>query len=132
MSNEVKKHAGGRPTDYKPEYAECVFKLCLLGSTDSDLAVFFDVSEATINNWKIAHGEFLESIKAGKEKADAEIAESLYRTAMAGNTTAQIFWLKNRRPKEWRDKQEIDHTSADGSMSPKTVIVRGYEKEKDG
>lgn len=26
------------------------------------------------------------------------------------DTTAQIFWLKNRKPKEWRDKQEIEHS----------------------
>lgn len=30
------------------------------------------------------------------------------------DTTAQIFWLKNRKPKEWRDKQEIDHHIPNG------------------
>ena len=34
--------------------------------------------------------------------------ESLYRNALAGNTTAQIFWLKNRRPDRWRDVQNIN------------------------
>ena len=45
----------GRPTEYRPEYAEDTRKLCLLGFTDAQLADFFDVSEATINNWKLAH-----------------------------------------------------------------------------
>lgn len=29
---------------------------------------------------------------------------------VAPDTTAQIFWLKNRKPKVWRDKQEIEHS----------------------
>jgi len=28
-----------------------------------------------------------------------------------GDVTAMIFWLKNRKPDKWRDKQEIDHTT---------------------
>ena len=48
------------------------------------------------------------SIKS-KEQADSEVEKSLYQTALDGNTTAQIFWLKNRKAKEWRDKQQIEH-----------------------
>lgn len=127
----------GRPTDYKPEFNEQAEKLCKLGATDKDLAEFFEVCEATINNWKIDHPEFLESIKTGKQIADMEVANSLYKRATGYNhastkffqydgkvisqdftehyppdVTAQIFWLKNRKPKEWRDKQEIDLTGS--------------------
>jgi len=122
-----------RPTDYKQEYNELAYKYCLLGASDKDLADFFYVEESTINNWKIAHPEFLESIKRGKELADANVASRLYSRAtgyeqktdkifqfqgdpvivptvehIAPDTTAAIFWLKNRRPKDWRDKQEIE------------------------
>lgn len=106
MSNPV-----GRPTGYKDEYADSVVKLCLLGATDAEIGDFYGVSEQTINTWKKKHPEFFESIKTGKEKADANVAQSLYQTAIGGNTTAQIFWLKNRRKDHWRDKQEIDHTT---------------------
>jgi len=102
---------GGHPTDYKPEYAEQARKLCLLGYTDKELADFFEVVEATINNWKHAHPEFLESIKNGKVFADTDVVTSLYDKATDGDTTAMIFWLKNRQPKKWRDKQEIDMTA---------------------
>ena len=71
----------GRPTDYKPEYNNLAFRLCLLGVTDKELAAFFEVSEATINNWKIAHPEFLESIRNGKENADMTIVQNLYHSA---------------------------------------------------
>ncbi len=126
----------GRPTSYKPEYNEQVFKLCLLGATDADIADFFEVTETTINNWKIDYPEFFESIKSGKQKADSTVAESLYKRANGyehedvdikmydgeiiqtklikhypPDTTAAIFWLKNRKPAVWRDKHEVDHTT---------------------
>lgn len=126
----------GRPTDYKEEYNKQAYKLCLLGSTDKDLADFFEVSEVTINAWKNEFPEFLKSIKAGKQQADANVAGRLYKRALGfvapdiitaqkdgvitdmkeiqkhypPDTTAAIFWLKNRQPKLWRDKQEIEHT----------------------
>lgn len=74
--------AGGRPSEYKEDYCEQVFKLCLLGAIDKELADFFDISESTLNNWKSEHPEFLESIKKGKLKADAEVAESLFKRAV--------------------------------------------------
>ena len=131
----------GRPTDYRTEYNEQARKLCLLGATDAELGDFFGVTERTINNWKDEHPSFFQSIKAGKVKADAIVAHSLYHRAIgykhdavkiltvadgnnmgshveavpyveryAPDTAAAIFWLKNRRPDVWRDKQEHDHT----------------------
>lgn len=123
----------GRPTDYKEEYNEQAYRLCLLGHTDEELGVFFEVTEQTINNWKIQHPEFFESIKRGKQVADTKVAESLYKRALGyehpdvdikmyegsiietplvkhypPDTTAAIFWLKNRKPDKWRDKQDHD------------------------
>lgn len=142
MSEE--KHPGGRPTLYREEYAEQAYKLCLLGADDARLADFFGVAESTINNWKLANPEFLESLKKGKTQADAEIAHALYHRAKGyshpevevkvigqeivkvdlvkhypPDTGAAMAWLKNRAGGYWRDRQEVDHTSSDGSMSPK-------------
>lgn len=77
MENKEEKKRG-RPTDFKEEYVEQVYKLCLLGATDKFLADFFDVTETTINNWKISHPSFFESLKHGKMLADMEVAKSLY------------------------------------------------------
>lgn len=142
------KRPVGRPTKYRPEYCELAYNYCLLGATDSRLADFFDVEESTINNWKHEFPEFMESIKKGKEVADAEVAQSLFKKATgyeheavkifndqgapmivpyveryAPDTTAAIFWLKNRQPALWRDKQEIDHQSSDRSMSPSRIEI---------
>ena len=108
----------GRPTKYDPDYCKWATKLCLLGATNEELATSFNVSVSTIDNWIADIPEFLGAIKEGREQADAKVSKSLYDTALEGNTTAQIFWLKNRRPRTWRDKQEIDVKSSDGSMSP--------------
>lgn len=128
-----------RPTKYKAEFAEQARKLCLLGATDSELAEFFEVEESTLNNWKHAHPEFLESIKKGKTQADADVADRLYQRAMgyqhpevdirvidhqivqtpitkiyAPDPTAAIFWLKNRQKAKWRDKVEQEITGEGG------------------
>lgn len=85
----------GRPTKYKEDYNEQAYKLCLLGATDAKLADFFDVDESTINNWKLDFPEFFESIKKGKLRADAEIAEGLYNRAKgAVINTQQAIKLK--------------------------------------
>ncbi len=131
----------GRPSSYKPEYPEKARKLCLLGATDKELADFFDVSEDTINEWKKVHPQFSVSIKEGKQEADSNVADRLYKRAMgythdavkifanpttgaeqivpftehyAPDTAACIFWLKNRQKEKWRDKQDLEHTGAGG------------------
>lgn len=122
--------AGGHPTDYKPEYPEQARKLCLLGYTDSELADFFDVCERTINNWKVEYPEFLQSIKSGKVFADTDVVTSLHDKALDGDTTAMIFWLKNRQPKKWRDKQEIE-MKADIDLTVVEVITKAQIDDDD-
>lgn len=79
--------AGEKNSKYNPEYDEQVYKLCLLGLTDSQLADFFGVCEATINNWKNDHPSFLESLKKGKLIADAEVAVSTFKRATGFKAT---------------------------------------------
>ena len=73
----------GAPTAYKPEYDDLARKFCLLtNATDKKLAAFFEVSEQTINAWKIASPTFLESIKAGKLGADLAVVDSAHRQTL--------------------------------------------------
>lgn len=67
----------GRPTDYRPEYAEHARKLCLLGATDKDLADWFEVVESTVNLWKLAHPEF--SAATQPTPADIEARDAARR-----------------------------------------------------
>tara|TARA_R100000808_G_scaffold2647_1_gene10204 strand:- start:994 stop:1461 length:468 start_codon:yes stop_codon:yes gene_type:complete len=122
----------GRPSKYQDAFAEQAFKLCLLGATDERLSNFFEVAESTISKWKLDYPEFSEALKRGRDEADAKVADSLYNKAIgwktqettrdaAGNertvekqhppdTTAAIFWLKNRQRESWRDVKHNEHT----------------------
>lgn len=124
-----------RPSKYQAVFCEQSEKLCKLGATDRELADFFEVSESTLNLWKLEYPEFSESLKHGKEVADQRVEQSLYHRAMGyshdavhvsnyqgevtltpiierypPDTTACIFWLKNRQPEQWRDVQKIEQT----------------------
>lgn len=147
-------HPGGRPTLYQDSMCEQAEKLCLLGATDIQIADFFGVTEQTINNWKHEHPEFFESLKRGKLDADAKVAESLYNRALGyshaeddikvcdkdivitptvkhypPDTTAAIFWLKNRQSKKWRDKVENEITGSLTPPSELTVVIKDPRKQ---
>lgn len=125
----------GRPTLYRKEYAEQAEKLCKLGATDADLADFFGVTKRTIERWRTAHEDFCRSVTIGKDEADNAVERSLYQKAVgyeqeavkifmpagasepvyapyrekiAPDTAAAIFWLKNRRKENWRERSEQD------------------------
>lgn len=76
------------------------------GLTDEQIAHNCGISATTLYNWKNRHVEILEALKRGKEVVDYQVENALLKKALVGDTTAQIFWLKNRRPDKWRDKQE--------------------------
>lgn len=125
-----------RPSKFKPEFVEQARKLGALGATDREIADFFEVDERTLNRWKADNEEFCQSLKVGKDIADDRVEQALYRRALgysndavkiavnthgeitqvpfvehhAPDTTACIFWLKNRRKEAWRDRQDVEHS----------------------
>ena len=133
-----------------------------LGLTDAEMAEVFDVSVRTLHRWKLDSEEFCHALKAGKEIADERVARALYQNATGyeyretqaikvktgqyeekvelvevekhkpAETTAGIFWLKNRRRDEWRDKIDHELTGADGGpiQSQATVDVTGLSPEQ--
>jgi len=87
----MEKKKRGRPTTYKHEYDNQAFKLCLLGHTDEELARYFEIEVSTLNKWKLANPNFVESIKAGREDADAEVSQALYKSAMGYSHPETIY-----------------------------------------
>ncbi len=145
---EQAKKPTGRKSKYQPEFDEQARKLCLLGAIDKDLADFFGVNIDTIAEWKNKHPSFSESLKEGKDHADARVQQSLYHRAIGyehpdvdikmykgsiiktdiikhypPDTVAAIFWLKNRKKDEWRERQEIDHTSKGDKIAAPMVYL---------
>lgn len=152
MASAKTPKKNGRPTLFKPEFIEKVNKLALEGKTDAQISKSFKISEATLNNWKKQYPEFFASLKQGKEEADQIVEQSLYQRAcgyshpdthvsnyqgaitLTGitkhyppDTTAAIFWLKNRKPAEWRDRQEL--TGAEGKdLIPETDLTEAAKR----
>lgn len=149
------KQKVGRKSRFKAEYIELAYNYSLLGATDVDMAAFFGVSEKTFNTWKKYHPEFLQSLKKGKNIADAEVANKLFHRAKGYShpdvivsnykgeiiltevtkhyppeTTAAIFWLKNRQPELWRDKVVNELQGKDGTdLNPTVIILPANNRE---
>lgn len=121
----------GRPSKFRPEFVQQAEKLCKLGATDLEIADFFEIDVRTLHRWKADNTEFCHALKAGKAEADERVERSLFarangyehdevdirvvngevvqtpiRKLYPPDTTACIFWLKNRRPDLWRDRVE--------------------------
>ena len=131
--------AAGRPSKFKPEFIAQAEKLCKLGATDMEIADFFEVEVRTVYRWKAENEQFCQALKAGKDEADDRVERSLFARANGyehdevdirvvnqaivqtqirkyypPDTTAAIFWLKNRKPKEWRETKAVELTGANG------------------
>lgn len=91
------------------------------GLTDEQIAKNMGISVKTLFNWKTNYLPILQALKKGKEVVDYQVENALLSSALDGNTTAQIFWLKNRRPDKWRDKQK-EGNDADKRI---TVVLEG-------
>lgn len=123
----------GRPKALQDIDLKELTKLCMLGLTGQQLADFYEVDESTIYAAKKRDDEFSKAIKRGREVADYKVGEALYQRAVgyeheaidikqnsgeiietpyikhyAPDTTAAIFWLKNRQKEHWRDTKNID------------------------
>lgn len=137
----------GRPTKFDEEYITQAEKLCKLGATDMEIADFFEVDVRTIYRWKNENEQFCQALKSGKEISDERVERSLYARAngyehdevdlrvVGGeivqtpirkyyppDTTAAIFWLKNRRAGEWRDRVEQQVSGPNGG--PVETVTR--------
>jgi len=131
----------GQRTKYTPEYVDQAEKLSAMGATDAEIARFFDVSVPTLSSWAAIHEDFGAALQKGSAVADATVERSLYQRAIGysyesekiiydaqsgevirapidvhvpPDVKAQIFWLKNRDPRNWRDRREV---GMDGRMT---------------
>jgi hypothetical protein len=154
------ENKGGRPSKYKTVFGVQAYRICLLGATDKDLAEFFDVNVDTIHEWKKKYKGFSDSLKRAKKEADALVAERLFARATGyshpdidikvvkgrirktklikyypPDTTAAIFWLKNRDKENWRDKQhleiDLDNISEDDARKIARYIMEENRKNKN-
>ena len=144
----------GRPSKYESHVQP---KLLLIeawardGLTEADICKNLDVGKDAFISYKKEYPELVEALKNGKEVIDAMVEHALLKAALGyeyrdeelnkatgepielrktahPNTTALIFWLKNRKPKEWRDKQEI---GLEGDLNIKVSLPKGFGADAD-
>lgn len=122
------------------------------GLIDKQIAQNIGVSERTFTDWKKKFSSISSALKKGKEVVDRQVENALFKSAIgyeytevteeltengmeitkkvtkqvAPNPTAAIFWLKNRKPDEWRDRKE---TQISGEMSVSNPFTNLSEEE---
>lgn len=106
------------------------------GLTDEQIAHNIGIRRETLYTWKKEYPNIDNALKRGKEVVDRQVENALLKRALGyrydeitrengaitkivtkevhPDTTAQIFWLKNRKPDEWRDKQHLEHSGESG------------------
>lgn len=87
-----------------------VESIAAMGGTNEQIAQALGISATTLKARRRQDRAIDEAVQRGKDKADLQVVAALYKKAMGGDTTACIFWLKNRRPMEWRDRHDMEHS----------------------
>lgn len=144
----------GRPSYYKPEYDEFMYRFALLGYDDDELAEFLGVSPATFAAWLVKYPSFLDSRSRGKEKSNTEVEAALRARALGySHETEKVFlgpggqivthvttqhyppdaksaelWLHNRSQTRWKDRRVVENT---GEVGIKINVTGGLPAETD-
>lgn len=135
MSGDGRYH--GQVSNYDPAINQQVYRLCLLGLTDAEIATYLGISRQTLDKWRGQFPEFGECINEGRDRADSRVAEKLYYRAIGfthdgkyypPEVTAQIFWLRNRqrRTGRWTNK-DIDEPK---DQTPTITIYENGSPDK--
>lgn len=138
----------GRPTKYRRDFPERAEKLWAKGHTDAEVAKKLKIGVDAIYRFAKHYVEFSEAQKRGKAIADQCVERALFQRATGivlpdchvstheGQITitplkkhyppdplSMIFWLKNRKPKEWREKTELTITEEIAGVPPEVVAA---------
>ncbi len=101
------------------------------GLTEEQIAHNMGISRDTLRVWRNKYSVISAALKKGKEVVDFAVENALLKKALAGDTTAMIFWLKNRKILKWRDRHEV-HTDEPG-LRKVEALMDGLDAEaKDG
>src|SRR6476661_8214356 len=115
-----------RPTTYSPLIIPIVRACATFGATAEEIANYLNIPWGSFKRWIYPEPELREAIKRGRDASDERVVESLYRKALTGDVGACCFWLKNRRPSEWRDVQQIDQAIGHYIISDKPMTEQEW------
>lgn len=122
----------------KSKWEEVKDKLILVegwardGLVDEQIANNLGISRTTFYKFKDEHDELSERLKKGKEVIDYQVENALLKSALEGNVTAQIYWLNNRKPKQWRNKRENAENNNEEITKVEQLLNRIKEEAENG
>ena len=148
----------GRPSPYRPDFAEQARKLCRNGATDREIADILCVCVRTFYRWRAAHDDVAEALRAGKELADDRVQRALYERAcgydyddtkifhpsgakepvivpirvhVQADVGAARQWLASRRPKRWGSvKESPENFSLAEALEKTQARAEKHRREK--
>jgi len=148
----------GRPSPYRPDFAEQARKLCRNGATDRGIADILGVCVRTFYRWRAAHDDVAEALRAGKELADDRVQRALYERAcgydyddtkifhpsgakepvivpirvhVQADVGAAREWLASRRPKRWGSvKESPENFSLAEALEKTQARAEKHRREK--
>jgi hypothetical protein len=100
------------------------------GLTNEQIAHNIGISRETLNVWTKKYSDISDALKKSKDVVDRQVENALFKKACEGDTTAMIFWLKNRRPNDWRDKRETQ-LSGNVQTGPDRLVFVCAEDDDD-
>lgn len=104
------KHAGGRPSEYRPEYCELLLEVTSQeGISLTAFAGVIGVSRNAIYEWIGRHAEFGDAASRAKAMRLLWWERKLGRSTKGAVTAASVFALRNIDPEEWRDIRNVRH-----------------------
>ena len=119
----------GRKPKYDPWLTEdgltCIRGWARDGLTDAQIAHNMGIGYTTFKEWLRKFPPLRSALNEGKAPVDFYVEQALYKAAMSGNITAQIFWLKNRKRASWRDAWRED------SAEDKSITIKLDNSVKD-
>lgn len=157
---ETKKGQGN--IKYNSEFhSKLAYEFTAEGFTDEEVSKKIGISRSTLKVWRKKYKTFDIAIAEGKNLIDDKVEKSLFQRAMGfdyeeieiildekggrsnkrvkkiqkralPDVTAQIFWLKNRRPLQWRDRKEIDITNFQEKAKKIHTLADNFRKTVKG
>lgn len=133
----MKKNKSGRPSKYDTIDLNKLRQMAEIGLTDVQMSKLLNISRESLSKYK-KRKEFFDTLKKGKAVSDEKVERSLFERACGyeheedkvfchdgkiitcrvikhypPDPVSMIFWLKNRKPEQWKDKQTVEHDVAD-------------------
>ncbi len=127
MTEQKKSKAGRKRIKFDDETLEKIEQWAGKGLSELQISHLLNCSLSTIARNKRNNDKFDTALKRGRARAVADVSSKLYENALEGKETSAIFFLKNRDPQNWSDRQEVNH-----NINLKEIMLASKNRVIDG